>query len=211
MSSSRRGAPRDSARRSAPPFSCGLRDGFDWYEQKPRPQSIRHFISLVILRVSGIELPTTKKSSTVQLTERITLECVIRVRVGVRVGAVANQRNGALVFSQPAKWSIGPPNPRNGRLAATPTRETDGWQRPQPAKRRVGNADSYYDADSYYAIQSKEQIHTPAEHMSSSSSSSNSSSSSSSSSSNSNSNSTSNSNSKSSSNSSSSSSSSTYR
>ena len=91
--------------------SCGFA-GF-----RPRPQSIRHFRSLVILRVSGIELPTTKKSSTVQLTERITLECVIRVRVGVRVGAVANQRNGALVFSNPrdgalvffqaAKWSIG--------------------------------------------------------------------------------------------------------
>ena len=60
--------------------------------------------------------------------KRFTLECVIRVRVGVRVGAVANQRNGALVF----------PNPRNGALDP-PTRETDGWQRPQPAKRRVGS------------------------------------------------------------------------
>ena len=80
----------------------------------------------------------------------------------------SNPRNGALVVFQPAKWSLGVSqpakwsigvfsNPRNGALVFFPTRETDGWKRLQPAKWRVGNADSYYDADTYYAIQSEEK------------------------------------------------------
>ena len=62
-------------------------------------------------------------------SKAITLECVIRVRVGVRVGAVANQRNGALVFSNPRNGALVFSNPRNGRLEATPTSEMAGWER----------------------------------------------------------------------------------